>query len=427
MHSLLRGPYAAIGLLAEAGAAVAPPGNAKWLRALRARRGVTRRFRAFAPQRDTSRQLVWFHAPSVGECLLTVPVARILRAEEPAPQIAVTWYSPSAEAFVDRIDADFGDYLPFDTTRAAREALDALRPSALVFANLDVWPVLAREASRRGVRLGLVSAMMRAGSSRMTPLARGLLHDAYSSLDLVGAIGEPDAARLVKLGVRPEAIQVTGDSRYDQAWNRAQRANRPQPFLPAGPPTLVAGSTWKTDESVLLPAWDRVRTLLPDARLVIAPHEPTRQHLAPIASWASSRGWRVETIDGPSVSGADLVLVNRIGILADLYAEGAAAYVGGGFHAAGVHSVLEPAALGRPVVFGPRGRDNAEAARLLKAGGGVAVDDHDALAETLREWLGSPHTCALAGEAARGVVRDGLGAAGRSAGLVRSLLAQGAG
>src|SRR5690606_8328976 len=110
---------------------------------------------------------------------------------------------------------------PFDTAADMRHALDALRPAALVFSKLDVWPVLVAEAAERGVPLGMISGTLAAGSSRRSGPAARLLGEAYRRLDLVGAIAADDAERLVELGVRPDAVRVTGDTRYDQVWDRA--------------------------------------------------------------------------------------------------------------------------------------------------------------------------------------------------------------
>jgi 3-deoxy-D-manno-octulosonic-acid transferase len=133
--------------------------------------------------------------------------------------------------FARSLDVDFRDYLPFDTPGDARTALDALAPTALVFSKLDVWPVITRAARARGVKLGLISATVSRGSSRRSRAATNLLRDAYASLDAVGAVDDADADRLVQLGVRPRVISITGDTRYDQVWLRAQRVDRASPML----------------------------------------------------------------------------------------------------------------------------------------------------------------------------------------------------
>lgn len=353
------------------------------------------------------------HAPSVGEGLQARPVLDLLR--DPRLQIAYTFFSPSAEDFAAALRVDFADYLPFDTEAAAQTTLDALAPTAIVFSKLDVWPTLVAQAAARNVRLGLISATLSEASGRRNRLARALLHDAYARLDAVGAIAPDDAQRLVDLGVRHDVISVTGDTRYDQVWTRAQHA----PGRSDGRFTIVAGSTWPTDERELLPAW---RAGAPNARLVIAPHEPTPKHLSAIEHWARTAKVSYARLGHPDAEAADLVLVDRVGVLGDLYGTADIAYVGGAFHAAGLHSVLEPAAFGAPVLFGPRHQGSRDAGVLVAAGAAHAVDSQQTLASWLTEWSRDDHARRMAGDAAREVVRQGLGAAQRSATIVGRLL-----
>ena len=426
MSGFARLLYAAAAQAARGAARVAPPGEGKLLRALRARRGIRARYRAWgAAHRDPARALLWMHAPSVGEGLQARPVLHLARERRPELQLAYTFFSPSAAGFARALDADFADYLPFDTAGDARAALDALRPRALVFAKLDVWPRLVAEADRRGVWLGMVSATLAATSSRRRGAAAGLLADAYGRLARVGAIGPEDAERLVALGVRRDAVTVTGDTRYDQVWARALAADRAGPLLAplrADRPTLVAGSTWPADERILLPAWEALRRELPVARLVVAPHEPTAAHLAPIEGWARGAGLRLARLGAPDAASADVVLVDRVGVLGDLYALADVAFVGGGHHSAGLHSVLEPAAFGAPVLFGPRHHASRDAALLLAAAAAAAPPDAAALGRALAAWLADPAAGQAAGDRAREVVRSGLGAAERSYALVAQLL-----
>ena len=412
--------------LAIAAAGVAPAGGSKLIRTLRARRGLAARYHAWAvAHRDLARPLLWIHAPSVGEGLQARPVLERLRQTHPHLQLAYTHFSPSAETFASRLDVDFRDYLPFDATSAMRSALESLRPTALVFAKLDVWPTLTREADARGVRLGLISATLAQDSSRRGGIAAAMLHDAYARLDLVGAIDAADAARLTELGVRPEAIEITGDTRYDQVWMRAAHVDRRGPLLSplaSARPTLVAGSTWPRDERAVLPAWLDVRRALPDARLIIAPHEPTPAHIAPLERWAEASGLTHARLGSDSAASVDVVIVDRVGVLGDLYALADVAFVGGGFHDAGLHSVVEPAAFGAPVLFGPRWRASRDAALLLEARGAVVVGDAPAMARQLREWLTSAEARRAAGDRARTVVRTGVGAAERTVAMVARLL-----
>ena len=426
MRLAVRLGYRALAQLARGAAVVAPESDSKLLRALRARRGIRARFRSWgATGRDRSRPLLWMHAPSVGEGLQARPVLEIARVRRSDLQLAYTYYSPSAVSFARNLDVDFRDYLPFDTPGDAEVALEALSPTALVFSKLDVWPVLTQEAKARGVRLGLISATLSRGSSRRSRAASALLREAYASLEVVGAIDDADADRLVQLGVRSNVISITGDTRYDQVWHKAQRVDRSSPMLSRlknARPTIVAGSTWPADEAVLLPAFASLRRGSVNPRLIIAPHEPTVQHVARITEWTARAQLETARLDEPNAATADVVVIDRLGILGDAYALADIAYVGGGFHSAGLHSVLEPAAFGIPVLFGPRNETSRDAALLAQRGGGMAVVDDKDLCRRLRVWITDAASRREAGNYARALVRSGIGAADRSFELVSRLM-----
>ena len=437
MNTALRAAYHVAGAVATraANAATLIPGDAKWLRALRARHGVIARYTGFGTTaRDRNRPLLWMHAPSVGEGLQGKPVLELIRRQHPEYQIAYTHFSPSAEplaaGFLEHGLVDFTAYLPWDTTDAVRDVLAALTPSALVFVKLDVWPVLTASAAAAGVKLGLVSGTLSEHSGRRSAWGVALLHDAYARLDAAGAISPDDATRLQALGVQPRALSVTGDTRYDQVWERAAHVQRDGPllqmFASARYDTIVAGSTWPPDEQVVLDAWLSVRRRSPHTRLVLAPHEPAPEHIAALERWAASHNVRAARLDAATRSSGDLpdlTLVDRVGVLGELYAIASVAYVGGAFHSAGLHSVLEPAAYGVPVVFGPQHGGQRDAALLMSAGGAAAVRDASACASVFDGWITDPASRRAAGDHARAVVESGLGAAQRSAALVEQLMA----
>jgi 3-deoxy-D-manno-octulosonic-acid transferase len=427
VHPAIALAYESAMMLAGAAAALDVPGRSKLARSLRARRGIRQRYEAWSRAgRDTARPLLWMHAPSVGEGLQARPVLERLRRARPDVQLAYTFFSPSAEQLARSVGADFHDYLPFDTRSGCRMALDALQPRALVFSKLDVWPRLSIEATSRGVRLGLLSATLAAASRRRGGLATALLREAYSRLDAVGAIHADDAERLIELGVRADAISITGDVRYDQVWQRAAAVDRSGALLAALRSdrfTMVAGSTWPTDEQPLLEGWLALRARHAGARLVLAPHEPTPEHVDPLVEWARSRGLSLTRLDDDRAAHADVVLVDRVGVLGDLYALADVAFVGGGFHAAGLHSVLEPAAFGAPVLFGPRHANSRDAALLVERGAGASIASSGELSQRLIGLAEDPASRREAGARARALVRDGLGAADRSLALVQSLLA----
>jgi 3-deoxy-D-manno-octulosonic-acid transferase len=407
----------------------------KLARGLDGRRGLTARLAAWAStQRDPKRPLIWMHAPSVGEGLQAKPVLETLRAERPDWQLAFTFFSPSAERLARNLPVDVADYLPLDRPSEVNAVLDALQPTALVFSKLDVWPELTLAASRRGVKLGLISATVSLESSRLRWPARRWGASAYAALDRIGTISEDDGQRLELLGARSDAIAVTGDTRYDSVAERAARLDRTrEPFarlsaLGSAPDafTIVAGSTWPSDEAVLLPAFADLLVQLPTARLILAPHEPNPDHLAGIAERLRHlklpRPVRLSQLE--HAKPGPVIVVDRVGILADLYALGETAFVGGGFHRAGLHSVLEPAVFGVPIVFGPHWRMSRDAALLLDKGGGIALpgDARHPLHSQWLVWHHDPATRRKAGKAATEMVEEGRGASERTTALVRGLI-----
>jgi 3-deoxy-D-manno-octulosonic-acid transferase len=423
---LLRTLYALAAKLVGVASVIVPPTDAKTAIAIRARRGIRKRYEHWgATSRVPSKPLLWIHAPSVGEGLMARPVLSLVRARHPGTQLAYTFFSPSAEDFSRSLDVDFRDYLPFDSPGDMRAAVAALAPRALVFSKVDVWPELARQAHRRDVRLGMISAALSERSGRRSSVARLMLEDAYASLDAVGAVDQETADRLVQLGVRPDVIEVTGDTRFDQVWERAEALDRSSGLvarLASDRPTMVAGSTWPADEAPLFEAVARVRKRVP-LRLIVAPHELKPEHLDAIRTWADRDNANFARVDEAAASKADVILVDRYGVLADLYALASFTFVGGGFHDAGLHSVLEPAVFGAPVLFGPKHQNSRDARLLLTAQAARAVTGARDIEDALLRWIEDGSARQDAGVRARGVVERGRGAAERSLAIVERLMA----
>ncbi len=454
MHPVLRPIWAVAVALARVATRLAPESESKVTRSFALRHGVLGRIRASAAQRDIRRPLVWLHAPSVGEGLQARPVLEALRAAHPDWQLAYTYFSPSAESFARKLNVDFCDVLPFDGAREAAALLDAWQPDALAFVKLDVWPVLAEAAHARGVATALISATLASNSGRQGAMARALLHDAYRSLSAVGAIADADASRLVALGVHADRVSVTGDTRMDQVWARARAvdanhwvrsllpsaaagaadelprndakdaASRLRPN-PSTHQVLVCGSTWPSDEAALLPALLEWMRAYPTARVIIAPHEPTPSHLSPISDWAARFELplvRLSESERDPRAPWRVLLVDRIGVLGDLYALGTMAFVGGGFHGAGLHSVLEPAAFGIPVLFGPQYANAREAGELLQRGGAVRVHSSEEIEAQLALWSENDLVRVQNGVQARELVQEGLGSTRRVVDVLESLV-----
>jgi 3-deoxy-D-manno-octulosonic-acid transferase len=269
-------------------------------------------------------------------------------------------------------------------------------------------------------------------SSRLRWPARAWAAPAYRALERIGTISEDDGRRLELLGARPHVIEVTGDTRYDSVAERAARFDRArEPFAHLfaeanGRFTIVAGSTWPADEQVVLPAFADLLVQVPNARLILAPHEPHPDHLAGIAKLAHAlrlpRPARLSQLEHGQA--APVIVVDRVGILADLYAVGDAAFVGGGFHRAGLHSVLEPAVFGVPVAVGPHWQMSRDAGLLIERGAALPLAGDPR--QTLHaQWLVWHHDAAArrkAGQAGKQLVAEGRGAADRTTALVEELV-----
>lgn len=395
----------------------------------RGRHGSGERLAAWGSRhRDLGRPLIWLHASSVGEGLQAESVLLELRRRRPGAQYVYTHFSPSAESLAGRLPVDAADYLPYDLPRPLEGLLQALAPDLLVFAKLDLWPELAVRAAAHGTRVAMVAATVSPGSGRLRWPVRSLLRPGYAAVCAAAAVADGDAERLARLGVSPDRIRVLGDPRYDSVVDRIAEIAPDEPLLGfgRGAPTLVAGSTWPGDEAVLLRSFARVLPSHPAARLILVPHEPTEPHLLEAERAAAGLGLPAPVRLSRARQAVPLLLVDRVGVLAALYGAGTMAYVGGGFGRAGLHSVLEPAAWGLPVAFGPHWRESRDAADLLEVRGGRALTAPGAAAvgEMVGiwcEWIEREEERRAAGGRSRALVERGRGAAARSAELLAEL------
>ncbi len=396
-----RWAYNALFPIAEAGAHVAATFTPKMRAAIDGRRGFRARWDTLA--QELTSPPVWFHVASVGEFEQARPIISALERTRPDIPVIITFSSPSGYNFArkrERVGAGsirFIDYLPFDTAANMRFCLERARPRLLVFVKFDVWPNLVWEAHARGVPMALVDGTLSPSSGRLAPPARWLYRDVYRRLQTILAISDDDAARFRASVPQHPNIAVTGDTRFDRVMERWQQRAASTFTLPAGGSTLIAGSTWPPDEERLLPALERL--LRDDARLraVLVPHEPTPAHTEPLRRWAA------QTDD------ARVTVVDVVGVLAEAYRYADVVYVGGAF-TTGVHSVIEPAIAGVPVVFGPRHDNSFEAIQLVERGAARAIRTADEAYAALGSWLGDESARKTAGAAARAYVDSQLGA-----------------
>jgi 3-deoxy-D-manno-octulosonic-acid transferase len=400
--------------LALAGVRVSSLFLPKMREAIRGRAGYQERWRGL--QASLREAPVMFHVASVGEFEQARPVISAVRRSHPDIPVIVTFSSPSGYHFwkkreaAEGNDVHFVDYLPFDRARSMRFCLDAAKPRLLVFVKFDLWPNLIWEARARAIPVALIDATLSPSSKRLSGPGRWFYRELYSALNPILAISKEDAARFAQSAPGHAGISVCGDTRFDRVMERWNgRARDVLPLPDDGALTLIAGSTWPPDEARLLPALTRLMREITTLRVVIVPHEPLASHIDPLRRWALDQGLSVRATSESDARPARVILVDTVGVLAEAYAHAHVAYVGGAF-STGVHSVIEPAIAGLPVVFGPRHDNSFEAGQLLRSHAAISVTTEEETYAALERYLTNEPERGKAGAAASAYVMGQLGA-----------------
>jgi 3-deoxy-D-manno-octulosonic-acid transferase len=383
-------------------------------------------------------QPLWLHAASVGEVQSLAPLVTQLRAAFPALPLLVTVGTVTGLARARQQWAQVAALTlltaPWDLPGAARRFIDAVRPRAAVFVETELWPNLLQHASRTGIALLLVSARVSDRSAgRYRRWAAALMRDTARAFTRIGAQTAADRDRFISLGAEPRAVECWGNLKFDFAPppGTVAQGGVLRSMLALDRAMWVAGSTHAGEEEACLVAHASLRD---GARargvsvplLVIAPRRPERfEEVARLVAAQGFSLWRHS--DGVRVTPAqaDVLLVDRLGELLPYYAAADVAFVGGSLVSVGGHNLLEPAALGKPVLAGPHtGNASDVAARLESDGGLVRVHDAHSLAGVLGELLGDAALARRRGDAAAAVVAANGGATTRALEAISAELAR---
>jgi len=415
MHAL----YSTATALYHFGIRCAAPWNAKAKAWIDGREGIWERLEA---KRDALRGCLWMHCASVGEFEQGRPVLEAIKAQRPDLPVLITFFSPSgyeARKLLGSARSDslvtHVEYLPPDSAANAERLVSLIAPRAAIFIKYEFWFHHLHALKAKGVPVFLVSAIFREGQpffkwyggawrSMLGCYARIFTQDEHSR-DLLARIDVKNAI-------------VSGDTRFDRVSAIAEaneELSAAGSFRDASDgPVLICGSTWPKDDEVILGAIERLRV---KPRVIIAPHEPRETQLQaiersfpkPLITWSEAEA-------APNTSSRfaiSTLLVDRTGLLARLYKYGDIAYVGGGF-TDGIHSILEAAAWGRPVIFGPKHVKFVEAKGLIDAGAAWEVKNAEELHAVLDRLIGDPAALKKASEAAARFVRERVGATART-------------
>lgn len=360
-------------------------------------------------------QPLWIHAASVGEVNAAAPLIDHVVARAASPVLVTTMTATGAA----RVRARFGDrvahrFLPLDTPGAVRRWLDRVQPARVWLAETELWPELLLELQRRGLPTALFNARVSPRAFRRYRRFRGLTAPALAAVDRIACQTGADAERLVELGARRGRIRVAGNLKFEltPAPDLVGDAGRLRAQW-GGRPAWVAGSTRPGEEEILLDAHARLRQHLPDALLVLAPRHPDRSGQVMRLVDAAGMAHAAHGSDVPETT--PVVLVAVLGQLLNCYAAGDIAFVGGSLVPIGGHNLLEPAALGRPVLAGPHLDQQQAAAEALEAADAlIPVHDARELAHALLELFRDAGLVRRRGAAARAVVEAGRGALART-------------
>jgi 3-deoxy-D-manno-octulosonic-acid transferase len=383
------------------------------------------RFGRFPPPNRTGG--IWIHAVSVGEAQAVQPLIRRLLQREPSGSLVVTTTTPTGSARVRELFGEqvFHVYFPFDLPWAVRGFLDRIQPSLAVLVETEVWPNLLGECNRRRIPVLLANGRLSERSARGYRRLGSLSRETFARFSAVAAQSEADAQRFVSVGVPPGRLTVTGSIKFDQSIRGSvkEQAEVVRREWGVDRPVWVAASTHEGEEDWALDAHERVMRALPDALLVLVPRHPERfDRVAQLVQRRRLAMWR-RTQRTPPPSGTAVFLGDTMGELPVFLAAADAAFVGGSLLPVGGHNVLEPAALGVPVAFGPHMFNFAQISQmLLDAGAAEQVDGAAALGETMQRWLGNASLRTRVGENGRRVVEVNRGALERVLRLVDDLL-----
>ena len=332
---------------------------------------------------------LWIHAASVGEVRSTEALVRELKACSPERKILLSTFTATGNRIARDIPGvDAAIYLPLDFPWAVRRALRAFDPAILLIIETEIWPNLLRGAFGGGIPVVLLSGRISEKAFARYSIGRGLFRRVLRLFSALGMQSPVDAARAVKLGAAENKVSVVGSLKFasrntDNRWRKLFALRDPSR------PLLVAGSSHRGEEEILLAALKSARTRFPRLSLVLAPRHPERfdevEKLLQSSPFAFQRKSRVAAEE---YFASDVLLLDTVGELPEFFAAGDIAFVGGSLVNHGGHNVLEPARFEKPVLFGPYMANFKSVAEEMKLrGAAIEVGDAGALGRALVDLL----------------------------------------
>jgi len=371
--------------------------------------------------------VIWLHAVSVGEVQAAMPVIRALLERYPAYSILVTTVTPTGSEHVTSL---FGDdiahiYAPYDLPGAVSRFYDRVKPRMAIVMETELWPNLFRSCRRHDIPLLLVNARLSEKSARNYRRVGQLVARTLANVSWIAAQSEQDAERLVRLGADPDRVTVSGNLKFEQRIppSLVERAQVLRRDWGVDRPVLIAASTHEGEDTLLLDAFREVRRELENCLLVLVPRHPER--FDSVADLCRNRGLTVvmRSERNPCTADTQVFVGDSMGELLQFYAASDVAFVGGSLVRHGGHNLLEPAAIGMPVLTGPHTFNFTDINRLLVSVGACEqVDSPARLARAAIQLLRDASLRHEIGERGRLAVERNRGALQTVMGMIEEQL-----
>jgi 3-deoxy-D-manno-octulosonic-acid transferase len=382
---------------------------------------------AYAPAFSSKRR-IWLHAVSVGEVRAAVPLIRELLERYRDHALLVTTMTPTGS---DQLRSLFGTqvehcYVPYDLPSVVKRFLTATQPELALIMETELWPNLFQECAKHGVPIIVSNVRMSQKSMDGYLKFKGLATTTLANVKYLACQGEQDAVRMLAIGASEDQIRITGSLKFEYRFpaSLVEQGDAYRQAWGGQRPVWVAASTRLGEDEKVLQAYDELKRLHEDLILIIVPRHPER--FTPVTRLAEKSGYRVKRrSDYPDLipPDTDILVGDTMGELLLFISTSDVVFMGGSLVKTGGHNLLEPAAAGKPVVFGPYMYNFADISRMvLERGAGIQINSASELAPVVDMYIKNTGVRFAAGQAGKELVEQNRGALEKNLDLVRSVL-----
>lgn len=375
---------------------------------------------------------IWLHAVSVGEVEAALPLAREIMNRYPRCPLIITTTTPTGSERIRNILGNevLHSYLPYDLPACIERFLRRSQPKLAIIMETELWPNLFHHCQQQKTPVIIANARLSARSAKRYQRFTKLLAMMLSDIRLIACQTEQDAAHFRQLGASKAQLAVTGNIKFDRPLpdNLEQRAKELQQLWQQSPPRpcWLAASTHEGEEEVILHAFNLARQHLPELLLIIVPRHPER--FSSVASLCQKRGFEVtrRSLYPPGEkqkNNFEILIGDSMGELLTFYAAADIAFIGGSLIARGGHNVIEPAAIGCPMIYGQHMFNfSAISQSLLEQGGAIEVHNAEELAQAVSSLLLDNQRAKIQAEQAQCLIKESQGALPKTLRLIAPLL-----